>query len=293
MIAYYAYRLAGMVVPLIPRRVGMLLMAAAASLAYRFSAGNRAMIQANLRHVLGDSDARSRERAARGVFCNLFKNYFDLFWLPKQPRQKLAHLVRVHGLDRVLPALAQGKGAIAVAGHLGNVELMSQVRVIGDFKVTAVAEHVRPERLYRYLLSLRQTSGIRLIAQDGALRELFRALQRGEVVALAFDRDVTDSGRVIPLFGSPAKLPDGYAILSLKYGVPLVPVFIMRGADDTFDVFLEQPLTFHGRPDSDEDVRRVMTSVAAVFERYIARYPDQWVYFHYVWEDDKQHKRET
>jgi KDO2-lipid IV(A) lauroyltransferase len=289
MATYVLFRLAGLVVPLIPRRLGYALMGVLAALFYRLSGSSRSMIQCNVRHVLGASARPSEvDRVARRIFHNLLKNYFDLFWLPAQPADKIARMVSVHGLENIKDAFGMGKGVVAVSMHIGNQEVMTQVRAVTDQRLTVVAEHVKNERLFRYLVSLRQTSGIHLIPNDGALMELLRALRRGEAIGLVFDRDVAGGGRVIPFFGSPACFPDGYALLALRHGVPVLPSIIVREPDDSYAAYIEKPMLFQGNARNDEDVRRVMASVGVVAERFVARFLDQWVYFHYVWEDDKE-----
>lgn len=284
MLSYWLYRLAGLVVPFIPRRIGYALLGAAAALVYRLSERNRVMIQRNVRQALGaDATPQRVDETARGIFRNLLKNYFDLFWLPAQPTDKIAAQIVRSGYENLARALQHGRGLIAVSVHMGNQELMTQIAAITDVRVTVVAEHVKNERVFRYLSSKRQTTGINIIPQDGALKELFRALKRNEAIGLVFDRDVTDSGRVIPFFGKPTKLPDGYAILSLKLGAPVVPVFILRRPDDSYAVHIDEPILPEGRASSDADVTRMMLAVGAVVERYVVEYIDQWVYFHDVW----------
>jgi KDO2-lipid IV(A) lauroyltransferase len=250
------------------------------------------MVMRNVRRVLGaGADEAEVERVTRCIFHNLLKNYFDLFWLPAQPTHKIAPLIRLVDIENTKEGLKRGKGLICVSLHLGNQELMTKVTAITDLKVTAVAEHIKPESLFRYISSLRERDGVKLVAQDGALREIILCLKRNQTIGLAFDRDVTDSGRIINFFGAPAKLPDGYAILALKYGAAVTPIFILRAPGDRYEVRVETPMFFEGQATNDADVRRVMTSVGAVVEERLRQHIDQYVYFHYVWEEDKERAR--
>ena len=96
MLSYIAYRLAGVLVPLLPRRLGYGLIALAAALMYRLGAGSRRVIHANLRHVLGpQASAAQIDAVARRIFRNLLKNYFDLFWFPAQPEKTIERLITV------------------------------------------------------------------------------------------------------------------------------------------------------------------------------------------------------
>ncbi len=292
MFVYLLVRLAGLIAPRIPRRIGYALMGLAAASMYRLSAANRRMIQCNVRHVLGGGATTADvERVSRRIFHNLLKNYFDLFWLPAQSPETMAKLITVHNFDNVRAAIALGKGMIAVSAHMGNQEVMTQSRTITDYQLSVVIEHLKNERVFRYLTSLRQTSGIHMIAQDGALREIFRALKRNEIVGLVFDRDVARNGRIIPFFGQPARLPDGYAVLSLKLGAAVVPAFMLRQADDSYAVYCEKPIRVEGRADNDADVQQVMAAVGEVVERFLTQFTDQWVYFHYIWEEDKEREQ--
>jgi phosphatidylinositol dimannoside acyltransferase len=287
--AYILFRLAGIIVPLVPRRLGYAVAGLLASLMYRFGAGKREMIKRNVRHALGQgADEAQVDRVARRIFRNLLKNYFDLFWLPAQPTEKITKMMNMQGLDNLEEAFARGKGVVVVSVHVGNQEVMTQLRALTDKHVTVVAEHVKNERVFRYLTSLRQNSGVRLVPTDGALMELFRALRRNEAIGLVFDRDVTGSGRSVPFFGSPAKLPDGYALIALRHGATIMPGVLVRQADDTYCAHLAKPMVFEGDAKNDEDVRRVMASVGVVIESYIAQFIDQWVYFHDVWGNDKE-----
>ena len=268
------------------------MMGLCARLMYRLGPRNRDMIQSNVRHALGaEATAAEIDAVARCIFHNLLKNYFDLLWLPAQKREKIAPLVKIYGEEHIAEAAAFNKGLIALSIHLGNVELMTQFKAITDHKLNVVAEHIKNERLYQYIVSLRQSPGINIIPVDTGLREVFRALKRNEFVGLVFDRDVNESGRVIPFFGSPARLPDGYAVLALKLGVPVLPGVVVRTPDGGYALYLDEPMLFEGQASNDDDVRRVMSAVVPVMERFVRQFMDQWVYFHYVWEDDKERVR--
>ncbi len=286
MLSYLLFRLAGMLAPHMARRLGYAIVGVIADLVFALRPSKRRMIQRNVRHVLGERAAQAQvNRTTRRIFHNLLKNYFDLFWLPAQKREAVAPLMHVEGMANIEQGLSLGKGAIVVSAHLGNQEVMAHVDTIVDYKITVVAEHLKNERLFQYVSSLRQASGIHIIAQDGALKEIFRALKRNEIVCLVYDRDVTKSGRVATFFSSPVCLPDGYAVLSLKLGAPIVPAFVIRMADDSYTTYIEKPILLAGSAKNDDDVRRVMTDVGVVVEQYIENHIDQWVYFHDVWGD--------
>ncbi|MCK4473319.1 MAG: lysophospholipid acyltransferase family protein, partial [Anaerolineae bacterium] len=168
--------------------------------------------------------------------------------------------------------------------HFGNVDIVAQVLALWEIPAVILAEHLRPEALFQYVCSLRASKGLRLIPIDGPLLELFRALRRNEVVALAADRDITESGIVVDFFGAPARLPDGYAQLSLRTGAPIVAGFGQRLPDNTFVAHFEPSLELEAIGDRNRDVRAGVEKVVAIMERYIGEHPEQWVMSVPIWQ---------
>ena len=113
---------------------------------------------------------------------------------------------------------------------------------------------------------------------------LMRALKKNELIGLAADLDVTGSGMTVDMFGAPACLPDGYAQLALKTGAAIVPAFSLRKPDNTFAAFAEPAVQIPKTGDYEADVRAGVECVVKVMEKWIGEHPDQWVFFHRIWD---------
>lgn len=289
-LSYYLYRLAGFIVPLIPPRFGYWLSSQLGDILFYLPKGSRSTVRHNVIHILGrEADKAIVDRTVREVFRNSAKNYFDLFRLPALSRKQIRKTVRIHGWGNVDRALGAGKGLIVVSAHFGNVDLVAQI-LANPYKLTVVAEHLKPEVLFQYVCDLRGGEGIKLIPTDGPLLSLFRALKRNEIVGLAADLDITGSGVVVDFFGEPARLPSGHVRLALRTGTKMVMGFSLRLADNTFALHIEPPLELEATGDLQRDIRVNTEKVVAVLERYIGRHPEQWVMFRPIWRmaDSKQ-----
>jgi len=286
MLTYYLHRLLGLVVPLIPPGLAYPLATRLGDLFYHLDKATRANIYDNVTHILQGSQKAvgDIETIVRGVFRNMAKNFYDLFWLSTLSLAEVDRLVKVEGWEHVEKTLSKGKGLIFVGTHFGNIEVAAQVPALREVPVVGPAEHLKPEALFQYICSLRANKGFRLIPIDGPLFELFRALRRNEIVALAADRNIAGSGIVVDFFGAPARLPDGYAQLSLRTGAPIIVVFSQRLPDNTFVVYLEPPLKLEATGDRDGDARAGVEKVVASMERYIGEQPEQWVMSVPLWQ---------
>lgn len=286
MLIYYFHRLLGLVVPLIPPGLAYPLATRLGDLFYHLARVTQANIYDNVTHILEGSPKAvgDREAIVRGVFRNMAKNLYDLFRAQTLSLAEVDRLVKAEGREHIERALSKGKGVIFVGTHFGNIDILAQVPALWEIPVVGPAEHLKPEALFQYICSLRANKGFRMIPVDGSLSELFRALRRNEAVALAADRNIAGSGIVVDFFGAPARLPDGYAQLSLRTGAPIIVMFSQRLPDNTFVVHLEPPLELEVTGDRNRDARAAVEKVVIIMERYIGEQPEQWVMSVPVWQ---------
>jgi lauroyl/myristoyl acyltransferase len=283
-LSYYVYRLLGTLMPLIPPRLGYALFDRLGDLAHDQSTASRQNVYDNLRHVLGPYAKPERlEQVARQIFRHQARNYYDLFRVASLSGKEIKELVTVHGLDNIDRALRAGKGVIMFTAHFGNLDIAGQMFALEGYPITIVAEHLQPERLYRYISSLRTSKGLKLIPSDEFLRPLYRALRSNEIVGLAADRNLTGTGTLVSFFGAPALLPDGHVRLALRTGAKLLAIFGLRKLDNTFEVFAEPPLELEITGDTERDMASAMAMLVSVVEKYIGQHPEQWVMFQPVW----------
>ncbi len=283
-ISYYAYRVFGALVPWVPPRVGYRVFEWLGDLAYLRSEASRESVMDNLRHVLGDQANPERLSAiCRSVFRNQARNYYDLFRLPALTAEHVKSIATLRGLEHLEEALRRGKGAIAFSAHFGNLEIVGHLFGIHGYGMVAPAEHLEPDKLFRYVVSLRARHGLRPLPADGFMRPLFRTLRRNGIVGLAGDRNLTGTGTWTEFFGAPALLPDGHVQLALRTGACLVPAFGFRHSDNTLSGVVEPALDLKRTGDFQSDLRSGMAQVVEVLERYIGQYPEQWVMFQPLW----------
>lgn len=283
MLNYYLYRLAGALAPRVSPQLGYALAERIGAVLYPLSP-LRHNVEANTSHVLGAPMASPRvQQIARRVYINQCKNYFDLFRLPALSLEGIAGLVTISGVRHLDRALSRGSGVVLAGAHVGNVDVAGQILGIRGYKVTALAEHLRPERLFQYVRRTRESHGLTFIPIDGSLRPVFRALRANEIVGSAIDRDVTDAGREVLFFGEPARLPDGYLKLALRTRASLVVAFSRRLPDETFTVTVHPEVELERTGELEHDIAAGMPKVLSLLSAYLSSYPEQWVYFQPMW----------
>lgn len=288
LLTYYSYRTLGALAPLIPRSLGYWLAEQSAIVAYRLGRPSAAGLRENLSHVLGTAaDDHAVESAAVGVYRNLAKNYFDLFHKHRLSAEEAMATADLRGVHHLEEGLRDGRGLVVVSAHFGPFDALWQIGRRLNLPLTAPAEHLEPERLYDYICSLRDREWIRLLPVDRPLMQVFRALNRGEIVALAVDRDITGSGIEVEFFDAPARLPDGHVQLALRTGANILTCFAVRQQDNNAVLHIEPPLQLERTGDFTRDVQVNVRKVVLRLEDWIGRYPDQWLVLRPIWGDGR------
>ncbi len=282
------FRLTGGLAPRIPPALGYRLADWVGALNYRLAGRTAEAVRDNIRHVLAGQNAKASDEAkvsqtARQIFQSLVKNYYDLFHLAAVETSQVLALLEITGIEHVQQAQALGRGLVAASAHYGNPELMMHAVVAYGVPVLAVAEHIRPEAAYQYLVKLRSRHGLRLIPADGPLLQVYRTLKRGEGVALALDRDTTDSGVTIPFLGAPARLPDGYARLVARTHAPLVIGFARRLPSERLRLEIQAPYVPSLDSSQEEIYAQALNYGVQALARAVTAFPDQWMLTTPIW----------
>lgn len=225
------------------------------------------------------SEGRALDRLVRAAFGHYMRGYLESAILPVyDSAAKLAH---VQPDDPTLIAQAfgpDGRGPLIIVGlHFGPVEIPAlwATRRLGA-RITAPMETISDPGLQAYFQRARAGTGLNVIGLDGAAAELRAALGRGEMVALVADRSVGGSGTAVTLFGAPARLPAGPAVLAAETGTPAWLIVTRRTGWGEYRSRLERIVPDQAGESRRERLAAFMAAEARAFERAIADAPEQW-----------------
>ncbi|MFA5338744.1 MAG: lysophospholipid acyltransferase family protein [Candidatus Omnitrophota bacterium] len=277
------YRLGQFLALALPLNAVYAVAAFLAKLQYSFSRKDRLTVYGNLRAIFPDKDEEEIARIAKEVFVNFAKYLVDFFRFEKVDKKFLAEKVKVTGRENLDQSLKEGKGVIALSAHIGNYELGGAVISLLGYRFNAVALDHDNKLINDFFIGQRARTGVQVISLRSALRSCFEALDRGEVLALLGDRDFSNHGIVTNFFGKRTMIPKGPAAFSVKIGVPIVPGFLLRMPDDTFELIFDRPISYRAIGNREADEKKVTGLCVKVIEDYIRRYPSQWYMFRRFW----------
>ena len=208
----------------------------------------------------------------------------DTFRFPDWSAQRIQNTVTTTDEHLLLDAIVAGKGAIVTLAHVGNYDHAAAFFCAKGAKLVTVAEHLKPEALFKKFMSYRAAFGMEALALDArVIPTLAQRLRSGCVVALAADRDLSRSGIDVTFFGGPARMPAGPAVLALKTGAPLIYAMISYTESGIHIDFEMVPMPRQGS--ESEKISTIVQSSADLFAKGIAAHPQDWHMMQRIWID--------
>lgn len=238
----------------------------------------------NLRHALPELTEAERRRIARGVYQNMARAFLDGLRGPHLTAEALAEAVVVEDWKDLKAVIDAGTGVLVASAHFGSWELLAEVMARRGFRVNAV---VRPLEgsFNAELMRSRQESGVRLTAARGALGAMIKAARAGDSVVMLLDQSVpARHGVFVPFFGRLASTSPALGMAAVRTGAPVYVVLAAREGE-RLRMFVEGPVPVPAEGTPDERLHAVTASVCQILERYIRRYPDQWLWLHRRWKE--------
>lgn len=260
--------------------------------------GGVVQLEKNLSRVLPDaSDEEIRELSREGM-RSYFRYWCDAFRLPDWSSEEITESFFVINVELLDEALAKGKGAILALPHQGNWDLAGAWVVTNRGPLTAVAERLKPEKLFERFLKFRNDIGMEILplGTPNMMDELATRLTEGNrAVALLADRDLSRRGVEVEFFGAKTKMPAGPAILALTTGAPLLPVSLWYEEDRAYAKVLGHIRVEHTdpigpdaskQPGFEEAVQRITQQIAKNLEVGIREHPADWHMMQKLWLED-------
>jgi len=181
-------KLAALLVPLCPRRLVGWIGSAIGSIAAVVDRPGRRVALSNLECAFGATMTPSRQRQlVKESYRHFARTLIDLFWSPRLTRENYSRYIDVVNLEVVKAEMKKGKGIVFACCHYSNFEWVAIAANFFGVPSALVTHTFKNSLLDPIFISLRESSGQRVISREGAVFQLFKTLRRGGCVAILTD----------------------------------------------------------------------------------------------------------
>ena len=244
-----------------------------------------ALVQESIRKSFGPSlEEKEARRMMQKVYLHFGQMIFEVPHILRLTPDNLGDYVLFHQEENLLQAMAKGKGVFILTAHFGNWELMSSAMSLRYNGGAVVVRPIDFPPLDRLVSRLRSRFGTEIIPKQRAMRRLMGATRERKLVGILLDQNVDwYEGVFVKFLGRWACTNKGLALLALKTGTPVVPVFPVRQPDGRYRVIFDPEVELIRTGDKVRDVEDNTALFTRAIERYVLKHPDHWFWYHRRW----------
>lgn len=249
----------------------------------------RKIVRKNLLHAYED-ELKEGIKSLKDIKRIEFNNYihygrlvFEFFHLPFDAKNFAKKNVRVHGYEHIENALKKG-GVFFLSAHVGYWEIMGIVATLYKLPLNVLTKFLRIKILDDIWVRSREQCGIKLIDERFSAINVFKKIQKKEIVGIVLDQHGgLPIGIKVDFFKKPAWTIASFAWLVGKTKGSVIPVTNYRRSDGTFDLYVYPELEFKEFEDKDETIRYNTQLYTNIIEDFIRKCPEQWLWIHRRW----------
>ncbi len=243
----------------------------------------------NLRRAMPELNEADRTRIIRAVWDNLGRTSAELPHLAGFDRTLAGPGWEIEG-ERHIEALKRDKTPVLFfSGHFGNWEMILPIATMLGLTVSGFYRAASNAEVDAVIQGMRQAAlgpNVSMFAKGATgARAALAHLGRGGSLGLLIDQKMND-GIAVPFFGRTAMTAPALAQFALRFGIPIVPVHVVRLGPARFRMVCEAPMQVPLTGQRASDTYAISLAMNATVERWVRAEPSSWLWLHKRWPKD-------
>ena len=271
------------IVRILPRYATLRLGSVFGWLFYVLHRRRRQLALDNLQAAFPARTERECRSILRGTFRHFGRHVVELIKFDTMNADEIMSFVEIEGEEHVQQALSSRTGVMYCGSHFGYWELHLKMHSFHYKPLVVVARTLDNPFLERVIEQIRARMGTQVVPRRGAVRGVLKALLKQESVVMMVDQHMQDrSAVIVDFFNRPASTTSALAVLAIRTGVPIIPVFAIPLAGGRYRMIYEAPIEPPASDDPDP-VLAYTQRCTDLLEKYVRLYPELWLWMHRRW----------
>lgn len=223
---------------------------------------------------------------AKQSFQNLAINALEYAKFARETN--FSRVIRCENPETADALYKKGQGIIFFCAHQANWEALfldGNTRMKG----IAIGKPVKNKLLYKWIVSIREKNGGKIIAQGNALKEGLRALKQGHFFGILGDQGMPVSGYSFPFLGRRAWTTTAPALLAYRTNSPIIFAATRRVAGG-YRIHYSDPIWPDLNRSAESEVVRMMDQTLTLLQDSIRQNPGEWLWQHNRWKQQTPKK---
>ena len=239
-------------------------------------------INENLEKFLSSYNEEQKKNIKKMMWSNYGKTFVEYLFLNKF-RKNNSH-INFKGKEILKSIINKNKPVIFVSGHFANFELMSMELTRETINLATIYRPLNNLFLNPFMEYVRRTYVCRNQIKKGiaGVKDSINYLKKNYSIALMIDQRVSE-GKRLPFFDQMALTTTLPAQLAIKFNLEIVPIYIKRNLDDSFEMEILKPIALNKNEDLVTQKINTTIKLNKILEEMISRDPGQWIWTHNRW----------
>lgn len=265
----YAYLIGWRIVRMLPESVAYLLFKWIGEYVFRKNGKGIKRLRSNMRRI-SNLEGQALEQLTLDAMRSYMRYWCDTFRLPDWSKERILSRVELVNGHLLTDPLDNGKGVVVALPHSGNWDHAAAFFLAKGYKISTVAERLKPERVFQAFLKYRQDIGMEILSTDmRTIPTLISRAREGYIVPLVADRDLSSNGVEVNFFGGTAKMPAGPVLVSERASVDLIGAFVIYTRNGIKIYF--------------EKLEKTIQAEADFFAKHLKEHPVDWHMLQRIW----------
>ena len=290
-LVYWGYNLAWKIIRWIPESSAYRLTDRFSDFIYARNGKGVSRLRSNYQRVRPELDATQLEFLVNAGIRSSMRYWCDTFRFPSWSKERLISTTICDNENFLRDPIAEKRGCIVALPHAGNWDHAGAYFCATGIPLTTVAEHLKPEKLFRKFLEYRAAIGMEVLDLNSrSIAVLSQRLRAGKLIALVADRDLSKNGIPVNFFGKGAQMPAGPALLAIQTGADLITAFV-KYEDVGIRIIFEEAIAVPESGSVPEKAAAMTQIMADRFAKHLAVNTVDWHMMQRIWLDPSESKR--
>jgi KDO2-lipid IV(A) lauroyltransferase len=248
----------------------------------------------NLRASFPDASEEWIWRTGRRSFEHIVMLTIDILFTPRLVKKyNWREYSSYKNVEHAKWLMQERKGLIMVTGHYSNFEIIGYLMGLFGFPIYSVARPLDNRYLNRYLYSVRERRGQKIIDKKGAAEILPRLTEDGSTLAFIADQDAGRKGVFVDFFGRDASTYKSIGLLAITCNLPIVVGYSRRvGNRFFFEIGVNRIIFPHEWADKGDPLKWVTAEYTKAVEAFVREDPTQYWWLHRRWKTRPKEERQ-
>lgn len=176
------------------------------------------------------------------------------------------------------------KGALLLLSHFGVWEVLGTLGKKEKVEINAIARPLSNKYLNNHIKSLREKFPVKIIDKMGAVSIASELLNKKKLVGILADQRAGGRGVFVDFFGTKASTVATPAVLAIKTGTLMYPIFGIRVSPGRFRLYVKDRIKVESvTGEFDEKVFKITQLYASIVEEEVKKHPEQYFWMHRRW----------